>query len=136
MEHFVGIKHIKAEPQEKDGKAGYKVIYDDGYESWSPKETFEKAYFAIPNKDIISDYEKEDMPDFIKRMLLEESELEYRISNLAEFIVSEKFEELQSFQKQLLIIQINAMKTYGETLCARITNEKFLIKENKNEKLN
>ena len=76
------------------------------------------------------------MPDFIKRMLLEESELEYRISKLAEFIVSKKFEDLQSFQKQLLIIQINAMKTYGETLCARITNEKFLIKENKNEKLN
>ncbi len=23
---------------------GYKVVYEDGYESWSPKEVFEKAY--------------------------------------------------------------------------------------------
>ena len=136
MEHFVGVEHIGAEPQEKDGKAGYKVIYDDGYERWSPKETFEKAYFAILNKDIVSDYEKEGMPDFIKRMLLEESELEYRISKLAEFIVSKKFEELQAFQKQFLIIQINAMKTYGETLCARINNEKFFAGEKKDEKHN
>ena len=30
---------------EKDGKKGYKVIYKDGYESWSPKEVFEEAYY-------------------------------------------------------------------------------------------
>lgn len=46
MKDYIGLKHIKAEPQEKDGKAGYKVVYDDGYESWSPKETFESAYHA------------------------------------------------------------------------------------------
>ena len=23
---------------------GYKVVYEDGYESWSPKDVFEKAY--------------------------------------------------------------------------------------------
>jgi hypothetical protein len=26
---------------------GYKVVYEDGYESWSPKETFEKAYREV-----------------------------------------------------------------------------------------
>lgn len=44
MDKYIGTKMIEAEPQEKDGKAGYKVVYQDGYESWSPKEVFEEAY--------------------------------------------------------------------------------------------
>lgn len=44
MNSYVGLKPVKAEPQVKDGKKGYKVVYEDGYESWSPKDVFEKAY--------------------------------------------------------------------------------------------
>ena len=45
MEKYIGTKIIHAEPMEKDGRAGYKVVYDpDGYESWSPKDVFEDAY--------------------------------------------------------------------------------------------
>ena len=44
MIQYIGTKLIKAEPQEKDGKAGYKVFYPDGYVSWSPKDVFEEAY--------------------------------------------------------------------------------------------
>lgn len=44
MKSYIGIKAIEAEPQARDGKDGYKVVYKDGYESWSPKETFEEAY--------------------------------------------------------------------------------------------
>lgn len=44
MKNYVGTKFIEAEPQEKDGKDGYKVKYADGYVSWSPKEVFEEAY--------------------------------------------------------------------------------------------
>ena len=44
MVTYIGTKLIKAEPQEKDGKAGYKVCYPDGYVSWSPKDVFEEAY--------------------------------------------------------------------------------------------
>ena len=44
MQTFIGTKTIMAQPQQKDGKDGYKVVYEDGYISWSPKETFEKAY--------------------------------------------------------------------------------------------
>ena len=29
------------------GADGYKVYYPDGYVSWSPKETFEKAYHEV-----------------------------------------------------------------------------------------
>lgn len=48
MKEYYGTKQIFAEPQEKDGKAGYKVQYPpDGYESWSPKEAFEAAYQPV-----------------------------------------------------------------------------------------
>lgn len=54
MKTFIGTKIIKAEPAkatEDDkrgaypiGAEGYKVEYEDGYVSWSPKVVFEKAY--------------------------------------------------------------------------------------------
>lgn len=52
MEQYIGTKIIQAEPAYSKPypgpgnvrMPGYKVIYEDGYESWSPKEAFEKAY--------------------------------------------------------------------------------------------
>lgn len=59
MEKYIGTKIIEAEPQSQSESAGhkdliaksggvdqpgYKVVYEDGYTSWSPKEVFEKAY--------------------------------------------------------------------------------------------
>ena len=45
MKQYIGTKIIHAEPMEKNGREGYKVVYaPDGYESWSPKEAFEEAY--------------------------------------------------------------------------------------------
>ena len=51
MKKYIGTKIISAEPKTlltADGeREGYKVVYKDGYESWSPKEAFEEAYVAI-----------------------------------------------------------------------------------------
>ncbi len=44
MDKYIGTKVITAEPMQMGGKDGYKVKYSDGYESWSPKETFETCY--------------------------------------------------------------------------------------------
>ena len=44
MDTYIGLKTIKAEPEFRDGDAGYKVRYADGYESWSPAEPFNDAY--------------------------------------------------------------------------------------------
>jgi hypothetical protein len=58
MEKYLGVKLIEAEsakgynnklytsasPAGVKTEEGYKVKYEDGYESWSPKEVFEKAY--------------------------------------------------------------------------------------------
>lgn len=46
--HYIGTKIVLAWPTEgKDGQPGYGVKYEDGYISWSPKETFEAAYRDI-----------------------------------------------------------------------------------------
>lgn len=63
MQTYIGVKCIKAEPMQKDGVYGYKVVCPDGYESWSPKDAFEKAYFPIAQEDRLS---KEDIDDFFR----------------------------------------------------------------------
>ena len=62
MEQYIGTKIVEAEKAykmvetENDHEAGietatllegYRVRYQDGYESWSPKEVFEKAYLPL-----------------------------------------------------------------------------------------
>lgn len=52
MNTYIGTKVVKSEPckawKESGaytiGADGYKVVYEDGYTSWSPKAVFEKAY--------------------------------------------------------------------------------------------
>jgi len=74
MKTFIGVKAIKAElcthgdyALEKFGKSdsklsnippeemGYKVIYDNDYVSWSPKDVFEESYFPLVDADKISE---------------------------------------------------------------------------------
>lgn len=62
LEKYIGAKIIQAEPMdrhnfivrckggnipEEENMDGYKVIYPDGYTSWSPKSVFEEAYRKI-----------------------------------------------------------------------------------------
>lgn len=65
MKNYIGTKIIKAELMtDKDfeyiikgmptsikrvPKDGYKVVYEDGYISWSPKDIFEKSYHPLDN---------------------------------------------------------------------------------------
>lgn len=55
MKQYIGTKIIQAEPklrrvptenwlEDRGYESGYKVVYPDGYESWSPKDVFEAAY--------------------------------------------------------------------------------------------
>jgi hypothetical protein len=69
MKNYIGTKIIKAEPMnlfdftrnikkefissdEHENKEGYMVIYDNDYQSWSPKEVFESAYREITEKEM------------------------------------------------------------------------------------
>ncbi len=55
MQAYIGAKIINAEPQDKDGAPGYKVVYPDNYVSWSPKAVFEEAYRPVSDgeRDLI-----------------------------------------------------------------------------------
>lgn len=81
MKQYIGTKMIQAEPAYRaDGKiyptsgpyprsmnleSGYHVRYADGYESWSPKEAFEKAYLPLEtNPDL-----KTNAPSISRRMV-------------------------------------------------------------------
>lgn len=47
MVRYIGTKLIEAIPAQKDGEDGYKVVYPDGYISWSPADVFERAYLPL-----------------------------------------------------------------------------------------
>lgn len=47
MQKYVGVKLVEAEPMLKNGIPGYKVVYPDGYVSWSPKGIFESSYMEV-----------------------------------------------------------------------------------------
>lgn len=82
MKHYIGVKHIQAEPMEKDGKAGYKVVYPDGYESWSPKEVFEEAYYFCYNEELATKWLKETKVALSKIQELAEF-LEFKMSKMS-----------------------------------------------------
>jgi len=45
LQQYIGVKIIQAEPKTLPVEGeGYRVVYPDGYESWSPKAAFEEAY--------------------------------------------------------------------------------------------
>lgn len=71
MKKYIGYKMIEAEPckawkntdNNKIGDEGYKLRYPDGYESWSPKEVFEKAYMQVGDNVTIT---QDNVDNFIK----------------------------------------------------------------------
>ena len=125
MKKYIGIKQIEAEPMtmgeayeknllragrvpnesEKD-KAGYHTKYEDGYESWSPAEPFEKAYKVA------------DTP--LDRMIIEYDELKQKIDKLDVFLDSEKFKTLDEKVKGLLSSQYHIMIAYSIVLSERM----------------
>lgn len=70
LKNYLGTKLVQAEPMtrgyftvmEKGGETpkenyhdeGYKVVYPDGYVSWSPKEVFEKAYMQFGDNNTVT----------------------------------------------------------------------------------
>ena len=55
LKTYIGVKMIMAEPMNKEGKPGYRVVYPDGYASWSPKKAFEAAYLPLEHPTKITE---------------------------------------------------------------------------------
>lgn len=112
---YIGTKVVKAYPcpawkdagDHKAGDEGYKVIYEDGYESWSPKDVFEKHY------------KKSDT--YIDRMKIELEELQDKLIKLDNFLESEKSINLISGNERFLMEdQAAYMERYIGCLVSRI----------------
>ena len=98
MEHYIGVKEIDAEPMnrgdyneyrgwaipenEDPTDEGYLVKYPDGYESWSPKEVFEKAYTQYDGTGLMSTVDDMRSPDYKKRFLAQYRQLAIRVKEL------------------------------------------------------
>lgn len=83
MEVYIGTKIIEAAPAVRKGgkvydltwpiprsmepeEPGYRVRYPDGYESWSPKDVFERAYLPVTiNPDL-----RTEAPSISQQMVL------------------------------------------------------------------
>lgn len=101
-------KFIKPAKQEYSGE-GYLVCYEDGYQSWSPKEVFDKAYKPADN--------------FLDRLIIERDEVQQRLSSLTSALMQEDFQEkVGSKQYYWMQEQRNAMEIYVEVLNKRITH--------------
>ncbi len=96
-------------PRVMNREDGYKVVYEDGCESWSPKEVFEKTYKPANT--------------FLDRMKIELEELQCRWSKLTSFMQSEKFLALSPEKRGLLIRQSDIMEDYYFILKSRIELE-------------
>ena len=125
MKKYIGTKQIEAEPmtmgeayeknllqagrvpnESEKTKAGYHVKYEGGYESWSPSESFEKAYKVA------------DTP--LDRMIIEYDELKQKINKLDVFLHSEKFKTLDEQVRGLLPSQYHIMIAYAIVLSERM----------------
>lgn len=125
MKKYIGTKLVQATPAiRKGGKVylptdaiprtmeqveeGYKVVYEDGYESWSPKDVFEKAYKVAET--------------FKDRLLIERQDLVERFSKLCAFVDTPKFKEVvkDEHQRDLLLQQRDYMGEYLNILNQRI----------------
>ena len=60
------------------------------------------------------------MSDFKTRLVEEQALLEEKLNKLNDFNQSEKVNEIDPVQKDLLLVQAGAMYTYNEVLKARI----------------
>ena len=101
-------KSIKPAKQEYSGD-GYLVRYEDGYQSWSPKEVFDKAY--------------KHADKFLDRLIIERDEVQQRLSSLTSALMQEDFQEkVGSKQYYWMQEQRNAMEIYVEVLNKRITH--------------
>lgn len=130
MKKYIVKKQIQAEPMTKgdaymknilisdniptteEDKAtpGYKVVDEDGYVSWSPEETFKKAYRCIET--------------YVDRLIIEKDELHEKLEKLEKFLATEDFAKLKFVDKKLLESQYQTMCLYEIVLTERIERAK------------
>lgn len=85
---------------------GYIVIYEDDYQSWCPREVFEKA--------------NRKCETYMDRLLIEREDLEVKVLKLAQFVNDGERERLAKRAEHHLDLQLKAMNEYLSILNERI----------------
>lgn len=118
MKKYIGTKQIEAEPmtmgeayrrgllhagrvpsESEKSKAGYYVKYDNGYESWLPKDVFEQSYRVADT--------------FLDRLRIERDELHDRYVKAKNYLSSPLAEkQLTPREKGSLAAQVEFMRQY------------------------
>lgn len=62
------------------------------------------------------------METFLERLQAEQRELNLKIEKLSAFQLSNAFEKVDPIQKVLLVVQLDAMRTYNQVLIQRLQN--------------
>lgn len=138
MKHYIGVKEIDAKPMnrgnyneyrgwtipedENPADEGYLVKYPDGYESWSPKEVFEKAYTEYDGTGLMSTVDDMRSPDYKKRFQAEFSQLCIRLASLNKMLekyLNGTLDFKPSCSYNLLHRQYVHMNDYLRTLLTR-----------------
>ena len=109
---YVGTKIITAWEQDKDDEPGYGVKYEDGYQSWSPKATFDAAYVSCGHIA--------HLPPHQQRVVAEKVSLDDRLTKLTAFFSSDLFGGLDVDEQKRLLSQQAAMTAYSDVLRDRI----------------
>lgn len=104
-------RNLKSE--NSDEEEGYLVQYEDGYQSWSPKSTFEKAY--------------QPSGTFVDRMRIELADIHNRIVSLHGFMLTQKYRELSDVEQSMLVRQFTTMHDYHDALANRIDYYNSLV---------
>lgn len=140
MEEYIGVKIIKAEPEAalKDyhlhvkGEDGYKVVYPDGYESWSPKKVFEEAYRKLKGNELLATAKPMFSADFRERFRAEYYQLKIRKEKLDKMLEGYKDGTLPFHPKcsyELLKSQSDTMGNYLKILEERARIEDVPLEE-------
>lgn len=129
LKKYTGTKQVKAEPMtlgdadkkmlvaigssrlskyEKETE-GYHVIYDNGNETWLPKNEFEKVYHCTET--------------YIDRLQIEYNTEAEKLNKLIAFTRSELFNKLPEYKKKKLYIQEKIMRDFVNILSERIYDE-------------
>lgn len=125
FKQYTGTKTVKAVPMTKgeaekvldrkidtsavekpDEQPGYLVEYEDGYQSWSPKEVFDKAY--------------KPSGTYLDRMRIEHEEYRQRLAKLSDFTCTQEYRRLNEAERKRMGEQLNIMYGLIRVLGARI----------------
>lgn len=129
MDFFIGSKILQAElmtlgefnhktgrdvsPEKDPVTEGYHVVYEHGYESWSPREVFEKDYISLGDLS--------GAKDVVKNMVGEYTQIKVRCEKLIDLTGTDAYTALMGEERRDIASQLHGMSLYLYALKSRIS---------------